>query len=85
MKKSETDKETYESVEDLKCAREYDSNFPIVNILNDVNEKETNDPAVQSMFKRSKHGNISVFIIGHKNYELLKRIFRPSCIIDHFF
>ena len=39
-------------------------------ILDDINEKEMNDPRVQAMFKRSRHNNLSIFIISQANYEL---------------
>ena len=32
-----------------------------------------NDPRVQAMFKRSRHNNLSIFIISQDYYELLNK------------
>ena len=45
--------------------------------------KKVNDPRVQAMFKRSRHNNISVFIISHDYYELPKRTKRANGSIYH--
>ena len=37
-----------------------------------------NDPKVQAMFKRSRHNNLSIFIISQDYYELPKRIIRAT-------
>ena len=50
FKKSETEIETFESIEDLKYPQEYDSDQPTVIILDDLNKKEMNDPRVQATF-----------------------------------
>ena len=52
---SNTEIETYESIEELKFPQEYDDGGNI--ILEDLNEKEMNDPRVQAKFKRSRHNN----------------------------
>ena len=44
-----------------------------------------NDPRVQAMFKRSRHNNISVFIISHDYHELPKRTIRANGNIYHKF
>ena len=44
-----------------------------------------NDPRVQAMFKRSRHKNLSIFIISQVYYEPPKRIIRANGIIDHIF
>ena len=62
FQKSDTEIETYESVEELKLPQEYDDGGII--ILDILNEKEMNDPRVQAMFKRSRHNNLSIFIIS---------------------
>ena len=49
--KSDTEKETYESVEELKYPQEYEHGGII--ILDDLIEDEMNDPRVQAMFKIS--------------------------------
>ena len=41
-------------------------------LLDDLNEKEMDDPRVQAMFKRSRHNNLSIFIISQDPYELPK-------------
>ena len=38
---SETEIETYETIEKLKYPQGYDSDLPILNILDDLNEKKT--------------------------------------------
>ena len=60
FEKSNTEIETCESIEQLKFPQEYEDGGII--ILDDVNEKEMNDPRVQAMFKRSRHKNLSMFI-----------------------
>ena len=82
--------ETYESIEELKFPQEYDDGG--INILDDLNEKEMNDPRVEAMFKRSGHINLSVFIITQHYYELSKKnnscqgniwhIFKPNNFRD---
>ena len=44
-----------------------------------------NDPRVQAMFKRSRHSNLSIFIISQEYYELLKRSIRANGNISHIF
>ena len=62
FEKSDTEIETYDSIEELKFPQEYEDGGII--ILDDLNEKEMNDPRVQAMFKRSRHNNLSIFIIS---------------------
>ena len=52
IEKSETEIETYESVEDLKIPEEYENNSN--SILDDLNQKEMDDPRVQAICKRSR-------------------------------
>ena len=54
-------------------------------ILDDLNEKEMNDPRVQAMFKRSRHKNLSVFIFSQDYDELPKQTIRANGIICHIF
>ena len=49
-----------------------------INILDDLNEKELNDPRVQAMFKRSRHNNLSIFIISQDYCELPKKTIRAN-------
>ena len=70
-------------MEELKFAQEYDDGGVI--ILDDLNEKEMNDPRVQATFKRSRHDNLSIFIISQDYYELPKRTIRANGNIYHIF
>ena len=62
FEKSYTETETYESIEELKFPQEYDDGGII--ILDDLDEKQMNDPRVQVMFKRSRHKRLPIFIIS---------------------
>ena len=44
-----------------------------------------NDPRVQAMFKRSRHKNLSTFIISRDYYELPKRTIRANGNVYHIF
>ena len=83
FQKSKTETETYESIEELGFPQEYDDRGII--ILDDLNEKEMNDPRVQAMFKRSRHNNLSIFIISQDYYELPKKTIRANGNIYHIF
>ena len=81
--KSDTEIETYESIEELKFRQEYDDGGII--ILDDLNEKEKKDSRVQAMFKRSRHNILSIFIISQEYYELPKKTIRANGNIYHIF
>ena len=66
----------------MKFPQQYDGG---IIILDDLNEKETNDPRVQAMFKRSRHNNLFLFIISQDYYELPKRTIRANGNIYHIF
>ena len=83
FEKSNTGIETYESIEELKFPQEYNDGGII--ILDDLNEKEMNDPRVQAMFKRSRHNDLSIFIISQDYYELPKKTIRANGNIYHIF
>ena len=83
FEKSDTEIETYESIEKLKFPQEYDDG--VIIILDDPSEKEINNPRVQAMFKRSRHNNLSNFIISQDFYELPKRTIRANGNIYHIF
>ena len=83
FEKSNIEIETYESIEELKFPQEYIDGCII--ILDDLNEKEMNDPRVQAMFKRSRHNDLSIFIISQDYYELPKRTIRANGNIYHIF
>ena len=82
FQKSDTEIETYESIEELKFPQEFEDGGNI--ILVDLNEKEMNDPRVQAMLKRSIHKNLSIFIISQDYYELpnIYHIFKPNNFRD---
>ena len=44
-----------------------------------------NDPRVQAMFKRSRHNNLSIFIISQDYYELPKNTIRTNGKIYRIF
>ena len=44
-----------------------------------------NDPRVQAMFKRSRHSNMSIFLMSQDYYELPKRTIRVIGKIYHVF
>ena len=81
--KSDTEIETFENIKELKYPQEYED-WGII-ILADLNEKEMNFPRVQAMFKRSRHNNLSIFIISQDCYEQRKRTIRTNGIIYHIF
>ena len=83
FKKSDTEIETCESIDELKEPQEYEDSGVI--ILGDLNEKEMNDPRVQAMFKGSRHNNFSVFIISQDYYELPKKSIRAGVNVYHIF
>ena len=64
FEKSDTEIETYESIEELKYPQEYEDGG--INILDVLNDEEMNDPLVQAMSKRSKHNNLSISIFSQE-------------------
>ena len=83
FQKSDCEIETYESIEELKFPQDYENNSII--ILVDLNQKEMDDPRVQAMFKRSRHNNLSIFIISQDYYELRKKTIRCNGNSYHIF
>ena len=67
----------------MKFPQEHDDRGII--IFDDLNEKEMNDPRVQAMFKRSRHKDLSIFIVSQDYYELPKRTIRANGNIYHIF
>ena len=51
--------------------------------MDDITEKEMNDPRVEAMFKRSRHNNLSIFLISQVDCELPKRTIRANANIHH--
>ena len=76
FQKSNTEIETIDNIEDLRYPQEYDDGGIIT--LDDLNEKEMNDPRVQAMSKSSRHKNLSIFIISQVYYELPKKTIRAN-------
>ena len=83
FEKSDIEIETFDNIEELKYPQEYENNSII--ILDDLNQKEMDDPRVQAMFKRSRHNNLSIFIISQDYYELSKKTIRCNANIFHIF
>ena len=83
FEKSLTEIETFDNIEDLKFPQEYEKNSFIM--LDDLNQKEMDDPRVQSRFKRSRHINLSIFIISQEYYEISKKTIRCNGNIYHIF
>ena len=83
FEKSDTEIETFESIQDIKFPQEYENNS--TNILDDLNQNEIDDPRVQAMFKRSRHNILSIFIISQYYYELSKKTIRCNGNIYHIF
>ena len=67
----------------MKFPQEYDDGGII--ILDELYEKEMNDPRVQATFKRSRHNKLSIFIISQDYYELLTKTIRGNGNIYHIF
>ena len=90
FEKSDTEIETFDNIEELKYPQEPDDGGII--ILDDLNEKEKDVPRVKAIFKRSRHDILSIFVIFHDYYELLKRaikaygnnyqIYEPNNFLD---
>ena len=83
FEKSDTEIETYESIEDLKFPQKY-VDGGVIN-LDDLSEKEMSDLRLQAVFKRSRHKNLSKFIISQDYYELPKKTIRAYGKVYHFF
>ena len=81
FEKSDTEIETYDNIEELKFPQDYENNSIV--ILDDLNQKEMDDPRVQAIFKRLRHNNLSIFIISQVYYELGKKTIRCNGNIVH--
>ena len=53
--------------------------------LDDLIEKEKNDPWVKAIFKRSRHNFLSISIVSQDYQELPKRTIRANGNIYHIF
>ena len=74
----------YENIDVLKFPQDYQGESTVI-ILDDLNENEMKDERVQALFKRSRHKNISIFIITQDYYELPKRTIRANSNVFHLF
>ena len=83
FEKSDTEIETYESKEELKFPQRSE-NISII-ILDDLYQKELDDPKVQALFKRSRLNNLSIFIINQDYYELSEKTIRCNGNVYHIF
>ena len=83
FEKSDTEKETDESIDELKFPQENENNSII--ILEDLKQKEINNDKIQAMSKRGRHNNLSIFIISQDYYELPKRTIRCNGNMFHLF
>ena len=83
FQKSNIELEVFDNIEELKYPQEYENNSIL--ILDDLNQKKMDDPCVQAMFKRSRHNNLSIFIISQDYYELSKKTIRCNGNIYHIF
>ena len=81
FQESDIEIETFDNIEELKYPQEYENNSII--ILDDLNQKEMDDPRVQAMFKRSRHNNLSIFILSQDYYELNKKTIQCNGNIYH--
>ena len=62
FEKSDTEIETFDSIEEIRFLQEYENNSSF--ILDDLNEKEINNDKTQAMFTRGRHNNLSIFKIS---------------------
>ena len=83
FEKTDTEIETFDNIEQLKYAQEYENNSII--ILDDLNEKEIENDKIQAMFKRGRRKVLSIFIISQDYYELPKRTIRANGNVYHLF
>ena len=83
FQESDIEIETFDNIEELKFPQEYEINSII--ILDDLNQKEMDDPRIKAMFKRSRHNNLSIFIISQDYYELSKKTIHCIGNIFHIF
>ena len=83
FEKSNTEIETFDNIEEHRFPQEYENNS--IKSLDDSNQNEMDDPRVQAMFKRSRHNNLSFFIISQDYYELSKKTIRCNGNIYHTF
>ena len=74
----------HENIDELKFPQDYQGESTVI-ILDDLNENEMKDERAQALFKRSRHKNISIFIITQDYYELPRRTIRANSNAFHLF
>ena len=67
----------------MKFPQENENNS--IFILDDLNQKEMDDPRVQAMFKQSSHNFLSIFVLSQDYYELSEKTIRCNGNIYHIF
>ena len=83
FQKSDIEIETFDNIEELKFPQECENNR--IFILDDLNQKEMDDSRVQAMFERSRHNNVSIFVISQDYHELSEKTIRCNGNIFHIF
>ena len=81
--KSEAEREIYSTTEKKEYSQEYNSDEPMVFILDDLNEKEINVPKNKARFKQSRHNNVSIIIINQDYYDFPGGTVRANTNIYH--
>ena len=81
FEKSDTEMETFDSIEEKRFPQEYE--IISIIIFDDLNEKENNKDKIQAMFKRGRHNNLSIYIISQDYYEVPKKLIRANGSICH--
>ena len=74
--KSHCEIERYEPIDESDYPQEYYKGGII--ILDDLNEKEVNDPRLQAMFKNSRPIKLSIFSISQDYHELSKKNYQSK-------
>ena len=76
FEKSDTEIETYDSIEELKFPQEFGNNS--IKFLDDLNEEEIKNDKLQAQFQRGRHNNLSIFIVSQDHNELPKKTIRAN-------
>ena len=83
FQKSITGLEKFDNIGEIRFPQEYENNS--INILDDLNEKESNNDKRQAMFKRRRLNNLPIFIISQDYYQLPKRTIRANSNVYHIY
>ena len=85
FEKSETERETYKSIEGKQYPQEYDFQSAEWNFLDDSTGNEKDDQRVLAIFKHSIRNKTSIFLISQDFYELPKKTIRANGNKYHIF